>query len=262
MEGKSKILLTRPKKEAQHCNCWAFFMDISHATKIISHQALNLNTDKIKLLEKFVILKRHFVDSRIRNYSPKSVSKRKGLKWNPVTVDRWVSRMVAEGWARIEENDLILISKKELHDLTGCKKKPTYIEISKENILIQLYSWSLKNHIQRLAFRKAESVAHTKTSKRKMERIFCGNRHQISSKSLSRLWKVSRSTANRISELINKTGNFIQKIKNEKTLLSFCTYQMWQNRDCWWNLSESSNFCYWFKGMIFFRPACEYQYIS
>jgi hypothetical protein len=238
-------------------------MGITHATKIISYQVLNLHTDKIRLLEKFVLLKRFFVDSRIRNYSPKSVSKRKGLKWNPVTVDRWVSRMIAEGWARIEGNDLILISKKELHELSGCKKKPAYIELTSKNknIVVELYSWSLKNHIQRLSFKKSQDIAHTKIARLKVEKILCGNRHEISSKSLSVLWKVSRSTANRISELIDKSVKFIEKVKHEKIIIDFCSFQSWCNREHWWKFQQHFSSCYWFKGMIFYKPCCEYQYI-
>lgn len=84
---------------------------------IIPHKFLNQNIDRVRLIEKFIRFKLAYVNSKIYNYNPTALHKQGRLSYSRNTIDASVKQFLALGWARIENNHLILASKNELYKI-------------------------------------------------------------------------------------------------------------------------------------------------
>lgn len=171
---------------------------------IIPHRFLNQNIDRVRLIEKFIRFKLAYVNSKIYNYNPTALHKQGRLAYSRNTIDSTVKQFLALGWARIENNHLILASKndlykisltQELHKLTlkgkrMCDRdrskakdlkrklqsdiKPLFLEIP----TIQTLSLTLQlNALRSLEKRRAHSTVHgeTKSNLRTKNKYSRGN---------------------------------------------------------------------------------------
>lgn len=229
-------------------------------SRLISFNVLSDATAAdMKELAAYTRMKQAYVNSRINNYDPRTVAKREKLKWTVGTVKRWVPRLIERGLARMEGNDLVLISKLELaRRHLGKTGKIAYIKTETDDVLTELYAWSLTNHLSRMLHRKVGTLAQSKTMVKKLYKIYRGQPLSISSYGLAKLWDVSKSTANRISALLARSGLFLKE-SFEKEILTLCTASNWQKREHWWSFDVPYSSCYWYKGIVFYKKASQYS---
>lgn len=216
-------------------------------------------SEDFKLLAAYSRMKQAYVNSRINNYDPRTVAKRENLKWTVGTVKRWVPRLIEKGYAFMDGSDLVLISK---HNLA--RKYPTktgkigFFKFETNDYVNELYARSLTNHLSRMLHRKVESMAQSKSIRRKLKKQYRGQGLSISTSKLSKLWKVSKSTANRITAVLSRS-NLIYKETFEKDLVAIMSKAEWANRDGLWKTTMPPiTSCYWYKGYVFYKEASIY----
>lgn len=127
-----------------------------------------------------------------------------------------------------------------------------------QKILDQLYASILKTHISRIAYAKAASLTQSKSARKKLFKLSRGRTHQISTHTLSVLFGKSKSTAHNISNHLSRSGHIIKRVI-QKSVVCFCTWKEWLNREMWWGKADPRlTSCYWRKGVVVFVPISRY----
>lgn len=214
----------------------------------VPYNVLNDRSIDLKMLSRFIMLKRCYVNSTVYSYNASSFAARlsnMGISISVSTLRRWVKSFINLGWARIDANGSLKFAK--LTNLTTKESKRGF-SISfhgVKDVLKALYFELLNAKSRQCSFASALNAAFGRNVSFKQEKVSKGllknlkhgpvNGKQtlkISYDGLAKLFRTSRATAMRLVnsfEQITKQTNSKAICKGSQKMLKYALNQgTWQ----------------------------------
>jgi len=114
------------------------------------------NMARFNLMCKFIVYK-HSFNSIIYNYSPKTTFELGRVPWSERTISRHIKDFIRLGWAKQEGNNIVFLSKQQLHRTVEKKKSGYYYKLNckleYKEIRCHLYGVILKRKLQQMKYR-------------------------------------------------------------------------------------------------------------
>lgn len=225
-----------------------------------------LNGAGLKLTANYAELKRAFSSSVIQFdngwVKAHEESKRRGLPWKSYNkFKKVIIDIIANDLARWEGTRLVLTSKKESAQMHSKKESVRHRFLKLERsmaILPQMQSELVKSGIRRIAFSVNSKKSQNKKTAAKLSKNQSGLLWNVSLKQIANWFNVSASTAKRIlSQISENYGICVEK--SVRKLVTFCSFNQWENRFLWWKDKKNAmrcdvNSCFWCRGIIWYQP--------
>jgi hypothetical protein len=155
------------------------------------------------------------------------------------TIANKIQHLIDNGFAHIESGRVILTPKRNLEGTQ-------YLKIREEDVRKEIISAIVRSKINRVAYYNATKAAQAKSTQRKMLKKYRGRPVEISTRELSKLTGLSKSTMQKLSsDLIG-----IEKTTHKKQRVKRATIQEWAHRQMWWNYPFSMSECFYSYGSI------------
>jgi hypothetical protein len=195
----------------------------------------------VQTLVVFAVFKRAFRNGVIFYHNgAKGVLKTGRLPYKSAsTIANKIQHLIDNGFARIESGRVILTPKRNLEG-------NQYLKIREEDVRKEIISAIVRSKINRVAFSKAKKAAQSQGIQRKLNKLYRGRPIAISTRELSKLTGLSKSTMQKLSsDLIG-----IEKTTHKKQRVKRASIQEWAHRHMWWNYPFSISECFFAYGSI------------